>query len=186
MQKTGKIATVFLFLFFILYITGCGGVSSENRVDSGSPLPPPVPASTSLEVIDDESFNALGEEDRVYVAKKLYSTIFKGVDYQTLKEQIESGKFVSDFQASLYKKDVAQPDLTQMETYIPYDPSLEAHDYQEDATERYAGNIKQEIYSRLFYTKISRKYFDEWVAYVLTQTILFSPAREVDSVTPFS
>jgi len=126
----------------------------------------------------------LSEEDRLYVARKLYSTIYKGVDYKTLKEQIEGKEFISDFAAKL-NADVRQPVLTDIETYVPYDPSLEDHRDGADSTERYAGNIKKEIYSRLFHTKMGRRYFNEWIAYVLTQTILFSPAREVESVTPF-
>ncbi len=168
--------------------TGCGGASTadEESVVSqdDSSTPAITTASLPLETIDDDSFNSLSEEDRLYVARKLYSTIYKGVEYKKLKEQIDTKKFISDF-ATILSADVKQPDLMKMEAYIPYDPSLEAHDYQEDSTERYAGNIKQEIFSRLYYTEIGREYFNKWVAYVLTQTILFSPAREVDSVVPF-
>ena len=169
--------------------TGCGEVPTGvedtppvSQVESDSPAI--APASLKLEAIDDDSFNSLSEEDRLYVARKLYSTIYKGVEYKKLKEQVDTKKFISDF-ATILSADVKQPNLIEMETYIPYDPSLEAHDYQQDRTERYAGNIKKEIYSRLYYTKIGREYFNKWIAYVLTQTILFSPAREVDSVTPF-
>ncbi|WP_457592695.1 hypothetical protein [Hydrogenimonas sp.] len=167
------------------FLSGCGGASTTGASfspgDDGSPI---VPASTTLDLMDDDSFNALSDDDKLYIAKKLYSTIYKGKDYTALKGEIDSGKFISSF-ASKLSANVQQPDLTKEETYIPFDPSLEAHDYQQDRTERYAGNIKQEIYTRLFYTKMSQKYFNEWTAYVLTQTILFSPAREVDSVTPF-
>ena len=174
-----------LLFVFVTFIAGCGGTStSETTLSGGDDASAIVPASVTLEMMDDESYNALNEEDRIYIAKKLYSTIYKGKDLASLRHEIDSGKFISSF-ASKLSANVQQPDLTKEEAYIPFDPSLEAHGYQQDRTERYAGNIKQEIYSRLYYTKMSRKYFNEWVAYVLTQTILFSPAREVDSVTPF-
>ncbi len=166
--------------------TGCGGASTDESPVSqgGSGNPAIAPASLTLEAIDDDSFNALNEEDRLYVARKLYSTIYKGVEYKRLKEQIDTEKFISDFTSKL-NADVKQPNLIEMEAYVPFDPSLEDHRVGADSTEKYAGNIKKEIYSRLYYTKLGREYFNKWVAYVLTQTILFSPAREVDSVAPF-
>ena len=178
------VASIVFVMSLIVTITGCERGPGGATPDPSAPRSPITLQPTSLKTIDDGSFNSLSEDDKLYVAKKLYSTIYKGIEYKMLKEQIESEKFVNDFVARL-NADVEQPELTTMEAYIPFDPSLEAHDYQQDRTERYAGNIKKEIYSRLHYTKLGRKYFDEWIAYVLTQTILFSPAREVDSVVPF-
>ncbi len=166
-------------------LSGCGGTSTTERsFSSGDDTSPIVPASTTLELIDDESFNALSGDDKLYIAKKLYSTLYKGKELAALENEIDSGKFISNFAAKL-SADIRQPDPPEGEAYIPYDPSLEVHRANADVTEKYAGNIKQEIYSRLFYTKMSRKYFNEWTAYVLTQTILFSPAREVESVRWF-
>ncbi len=171
--------------FSLTLFTGCGGASTDGvSFSPGESSPPITPASLSLETIDDDGFNALSEEDKLAVARKLYSTIYKGVEYKTLKEQIDAKKFISDF-ASKLNANVKQPNLLDMEAYVSFNPSFEDHRVGADSTEKYAGNIKQEIYSRLYYTKLGREYFNKWVAYVLTQTILFSPAREVDSVTPF-
>jgi len=187
-----RLYAIILMLLLPLWVfTGCGGASdtsfttTDGSVDSAPVVSPPVtPASVSLEMIDDENFNSLSEDDKVYVAKKLYSTIYKGLDYSTLLSEVNGTGFISQFQSKL-TANVTQPDLGTCESYIPYDESMKTHRSFADVTDAYAGNIKQEILSRLYCTNLGRKYLNEWIAYVLTQTILFSPAREVDSVTWF-
>ncbi len=164
----------------MFFTTGCGGGSAENGVSSGSPLP--VTASTSLEIIDDESFNALSEEDKIYVAKKLYSTLYKGIDLVGLREKIEKGNFISEFMKLLYS-DTPQPYLNKI--YIaPYDELSDGFG-SGDAINREKGYVDKEVITRLAYTNLGREYYGDWIAYTLSQTILFSPAWEVDTMLEF-
>ena len=172
-------------LLSLTLFTGCGGgaVSSTATQDSGAaPLPPSVPVKNSFEIIDDESFNALSEEDRIYIANKLYTTLYKGFDLATLKEKVSSGTFISDLRNTLHSTNVMQPDLDR----------IVKDSYQIEDGKRFGGplsakfnSIYTEIASTLYYTRLSKSYFDEWMAYLLCQTILFSPAWEVESVHPF-
>ena len=189
-------ATVFIGLL-VWTLAGCGlpgelpksetsGVSqsSESSFFAGdnSNMVTNAPEAFSLEMIDDDSFNSLSEDDKIYVAKKLYSTFYKGKDINSLKNEISTGKFVSEFRKKLYAENVKQPDQDKI--------------FQDTYTISYGGRAGDRLFekrwrvfshiaSTLYYTKLSREYFDEWMAYVLEQTILFSPAYEVESVKPF-
>ncbi|BBG66421.1 hypothetical protein NNO_1718 [Hydrogenimonas sp.] len=174
--------------FTLILLTGCGGAATdaatgdEVSFSSDEDSAPVVAASFSFEAIDDESFNSLSEEDRLYVARKLYSTLFKGRDINTLKKEITSGTFISDFLAKLSDRNVSQPDLDKIfvdDYVIGYDGR------QGDRLFEKRWRIFSHIATTLYYTKLSRDYFNEWMAYTLGQTILFSPAYEVESVYRF-
>ncbi len=182
MKRAEGSVTFFLFFLLILVFTGCGSGSAEKSLNTGTPSIPPMPASTSLKMIDDESFNALSEEDRIYVAKKLYTTFYKGKDINALKSEIDSGKFISDFWIKLHSSNVPQPDLDKIyqDTYtIPYEARAGDRLFEK------RWRVFSHIASTLYYTKLSLDFYNEWMAYVMEQTILFSPAYEVESVTPF-
>ncbi|WP_353663205.1 hypothetical protein [Hydrogenimonas sp. SS33] len=132
--------------------------------------------------LDDNAFNRLSEEQRIYVAKKLYNTLYKARDIATIKKEIASGHFISDFRNKLHATGVAQPDLDKIyqDTYeIPYNARAGNSLFEK------RWRIFAHIASTLYYTRLSESYFNEWIAYVLDQTIMFSPAYEVDSVVKF-
>ena len=176
-------------------LTGCDGMpagSVPTPGENSSDAPPadssvskpgfPDPAPPALEPMDDQGFNALADDDKIYVAKKLYATLYKGVSLQALRSRIDSGDFISSMKSRLYASDIAQPDLDKIfvdDYTIPYAGR------QGDRLFEKRWRIFSHIASTLYYTKLSRPYFSEWVAYMLAQTILFSPAYEVESVRPF-
>jgi len=165
--------------------TGCGGgaVSSTATQDSGAdPILPSVPVKSSFEMIDDESFNALSEEDRIYVAKKLYSTLFKGRSLDFFKSQIDDEKFVSDFTSRLSMQ-TSQPEIDKI--LVDNSGDLDDERRRGDEIPSKKGKIVREILSRLYFTRLSSDYFSDYIAYVLNQTIMFSPAWEVESVYRF-
>ena len=166
-------------LFFSFVLVGCGGGSSETSGTSTSPTPL---QSYSLETIDDESFNALSEEDRVYVANKLYATLYKGKSLGEIKKEIATGSFITDFRKRLAAKQVSQPDLDKIvkDSYTIPDGKR----FGDPLLKKFNG-IFVEVATTLYYTRLGKSYYDEWMAYVLNQTILFSPAWEVESVHPF-
>ena len=166
-------------------MTGCGsGGGTPDTVSASSPVVSESVESRSLSIeqIDDESFNALSEEDRIYVAKKLYATLYKGFDLGTLKQKISTGHFISDVRKTLSSDEIPQPDLDK----------ITEDDYEIDYSRRDGDPLLMKFYSlfgkigtSIYYTRLSRSYYNEWMAYILDQTILFSPAWEVESVYPF-
>ncbi len=184
-----KINSLFLSLVIsvipLFFMSGCGSGSAENiesSVNASVPNAPLLTASIPLEIIDDEGFNALSEDDKVYVANKLYTTFFKGKDLASIKREIATGRFISDFRDRLYATDVDQPDLDKI---LPDDYQIiDGRRFGDPLLEKFK-SIYSHIISALYYKKLSKDYYDEWMAYILGQTILFSPAWEVESVHPF-
>jgi hypothetical protein len=124
-----------------------------------------------LAQVDDAFFNTLSDEQKLSIADKLLSTLFFGYPLPTLKEKIASGTFISSLQAQLKEK---QNDKTTIESYIQNDELFFHADY--------ANKEVIDILARFYAMKnLDAYYLQNWSAYILTQTILFSPAYELES-----
>ncbi len=154
-------------------------VSNFYLDNEGSVLNTVSVSSYSLEVVNDELFNSLSFEDKIYIAKKLYSTLFKGEDISTLWYEVESGTFISNFRKKL-ETEVLQPDLD--EIYEPSDKMYRDDTGAGDAITAKKEEADKAITSRLLYTKLSQTYYSDWMAYKLNHTILLSPGWEVDTM----
>ncbi|MCF6200904.1 MAG: hypothetical protein L3J42_02060, partial [Hydrogenimonas sp.] len=186
MKKLNSLILALVIAFLpLIFMTGCGTGSTESVSSLSQDSPTAVsvaPATTSLQMLDDESFNALSEEERIYVANKLYTTLFKGRDLSFIKDEISTGKFIENFRQRLYLSDSDQPDLDKV---LPDNYQIQdGRRFGDPLIEKFR-SIYSNIISTLYYTKLSKEYYDEWMAYLLGQTILFSPAWEVESVNPF-
>jgi hypothetical protein len=183
-------------LLTILVFGGCG---STNQPESGdtettttnTPTDPsqeetplsykglqfyydPLPASAyTLEPLSDDAFDALSSEKKLAVAHKLLSTFFFGYPLEELKSRIARGNFLSNVRAALQSDTT---DKAWLENYILDDSVFRQFDsswYQPQALI---------ILNRFFaMNKLDRYYLHNWIAYTLTQTILFSPAYELAS-----
>ena len=141
-----------------------------------------VSRSLPLTQIDDESFNSYDLDTRIYIAKKLYTTLYKGESIASLRREVSSGHFISDMHGRLHARNVPVPDADKIyvdDYEIPY--VYRGGDRLFEKRWRIFARIASELY----YTPLGEKYFNAWIAYVLDQTILFSPAYEVESVTDF-
>ncbi len=167
-----------------LLLAGCGG-GGENTAsvaeETGPPAAQTLTREFTLPQMDDESFARLSPDDRVYVAKKLYTTLYKGRSLERLENEIRERGFMSRLRARLHTQGAKADEAKIYEdTYrIPYDSRAGDRLFEK------RWRIFARIASRLYYTPLGKEYFDAWIAYVLSQTILFSPAYEVESVTPF-
>ena len=132
--------------------------------------------------LSDEEFNSLGETDRIYVAKKLYATLFKGRSLPELQEEINSGTFMADFR-ELLSTEVPQPDLDKIEK--PNEELFRDDTGGGDAITRKKGEADRVIISHMIYTRLGKSYYSDWMAFKLDQTILFSPGWEVDTMIMF-
>jgi hypothetical protein len=128
-------------------------------------------SSYQLNQLTDDEFNALSNIQKLYVANKLLGTFFFGYPQKELQEKINSGHFIENIQLGL-SEDIT--DKAWLENYIIDDSIFRQSSYNEQEA--------VDILSRFFAMKKLDSYFmNNWVAYTLTQTILFSPAYELDT-----
>ena len=120
-----------------------------------------------LTPITDDDFYALSLDNQRLVANKLLSLLFYGVPKSELDAMIQSGKFISNLQ-----KQISTPNRDLVET----EKIVKSKDYS-----YWEGYMEQSM-ARLFHLGLGKEYINRWVAYQLTQTIMFSPAYELDTV----
>ncbi len=131
------------------------------------------PSGYRLTQLTDTIFNALSESNKRKVADKLLATLFFGYAAPDLQQKIHSGNFLCSIRSSLAEK---TNDMVAVENEI----RNEEHFYRADNNWR-----PYEVFDILarFYVMedLDMHYLHNWMAYILTQTILFSPAYELDS-----
>ena len=129
------------------------------------------PSSYKLEQVDDDTFNALTNAQKLQVANKLLNTLFFGYPLKELKTKINSGSFISDIQNGLT---IDSTDKEWLENYILNDEIFKQY------TREWQLPQVNKILARFYAAKkLDRYFFNNWTAYILTQTILFSPAYEL-------
>ena len=120
-----------------------------------------------LTAITDADFYALSLENQRVIANKLLSLLFYGVPKMELDAMINSGKFISNL-----KTKIATPNSDIVET----EKIVNSKDYS------YWEVYMEQSMARLFHLSLGKEYINRWVAYQLTQTIMFSPAYELGTV----
>ena len=127
--------------------------------------------SYKMKQMDDSSFNGLTDEKKYLVADKLLSSMFFSYPYPELKRRVESGTFISDIQKQL---ELSSNSMDEVEERI------------HDVNRYYQSESRADvlILSRFFeMSDLDKHFYNHWVSYILTQTILFSPAVELDTVS---
>ena len=173
---------VFFFLLS-LFLTNCGGGvktsynTNEYNDENSSTIfseynDQNISASQyKLTTLSDAKFNALSESNKRKVADKLLSTLFFGYPLKTLEEKIASGSFIS---STLNALEEDRTDKAWLEAHI-----LDENIYKR---EKYGQQGAVDILTRFYAMKELDTYFmHHWTAYILTQTIMFSPAYELTS-----
>jgi hypothetical protein len=178
-KKNLSIVVILLFL-----IAGCwdsggsGGNSNDSTASAGDAGGSGGSNETAnMSQVSDAEFAALSDQEQYAMANKLSATLYKGVpaqDFFTLSNQNgaqpigNQANFISDFKARL------SAPLGSLDNYLT------------KIDEKYAFDSKQEPMqyplAMFFEFPLSRDYFDIWMAYVLSNTILFSPAVELETV----
>lgn len=172
-----------ILLILTLSLAACGPFDSNNSGGSGSGdssnnlTPNALPEQVMTERLSDEEYNAMSSEDRYALANKIMGTLFKGMspdeffdlqnglasptplNDQNIASQIEADLLVG-IDETTYRNRVRQK--------YEFDKDREPVQYQ---------------LALLYEVPISRNYFEMWMAYQLTNTILFSPAVELDTVS---
>ena len=182
-----NILYVKLILMFtaLVVLTGCG--SSDDSTASTSALDSKytmgyeglsfyyenTPSSKyKLNQLTDSEFNALDEAQKLQVSNNLLNTFFFGYPQNELQEKIDSGSFISQVRSGLEEEKTDKG-------------WLESHILDDDKFRQYSEYYQPQAITILtrFYAmdKLDSYFFKNWIAYILTQTIMFSPAYELDS-----
>ncbi len=127
-------------------------------------------ANYGLPPLSNTEFNALKESERLLIADKLLTTLFFGFPSAILKEKIDSGVFISTLFQDLQEK---RTDIAQLESEI-----IDEEKYYRPSGESESIDILSRFYAA---KELDRYFFNNWSAYILTQSIMFSPAYELDS-----
>ena len=177
---------VLILLITTLLFLGCGSSEPQNSThtipDDGTKYSleykglrfyaKDLPTSSyRLAQVDDKTFNALNQEQKLLVANKLLSTLFFGYPLPELKRRIDSGTFISSLHSDLQSH---KNDKEEIERYIRNNDFFYHNNYTNDEV--------IDILARFYVMDdLDRYYLDNWIAYILTQTIMFSPAYELES-----
>ena len=127
--------------------------------------------SYGLEQLSDSEFNRLSSTDKRKVADNLLAALFFGYPAQTLDNKITSGNFLCSVRKGLFEKN---NDMVWVEEEIRNDVRY----YHSD----WAANEVYDILARFYaMAHLDNHFLHNWISYILTQTIMFSPAYELDS-----
>ena len=152
-------------------------------------------ANGSAIALSQSEFNALPAEQQYMVANKLLGTVFRGIaveDFFDLSSGMSPLKPVDSSFLSATRSRITT-DLTNAEV-LAYDTIIDGLDvdgnpnpdnakyrFDTDSNARNNERSKQLPLARIKEYPISRDMFVHWMAYVLTNTIMFSPAEEMES-----
>jgi hypothetical protein len=130
------------------------------------------PSEYKLNQLTNDEFNALNNAQKLQVANKLLTTLFFGYPLNELEEKIDSDNFIAGIRSGFEEE---RTDKAWLESYI----------LDEDKFRQYSSYNEPQainILSRFYAMKDLDSYFlKNWVAYILTQTIMFSPAYELST-----
>jgi len=192
MKRYHKLWRGLLWIVTALLLLNCGGggsVTSDSAPDSTitsddefssteykglvfyyKSMPP---SEYKLAQLSDETFDAMEESQQLAIANKLLNSLFYGYPLRELQEKIAAGNFLSSIQDGLKNTRINKGVL---ESYILNDAVFRQFDsawYEPQAIT---------ILTRFYAMQELDQYFlQNWIAYILTQTILFSPAYELTS-----
>lgn len=170
-----------ILLMLTLGVLGCSDGSNSqgagNGNSSGDVTPSALPEQVMVERLSDADYAAFSAEEKYAVANKIMGTLFKGI-------QPEDFFDLSNGLSTLTPSDDGNR-VSQIESDLLV--GINETTYRNYVDQRYVFDERQKPIqyqmALLYEMPISRNYFEVWMAYQLTNTILFSPAVELDSVT---
>ena len=126
-----------------------------------------------LPQLDDREFNRLPLTERRKIADKLLSSLFFGYPAPALDRMLNSGTFLCTIRQRLFSTrnnmNAVEAEIRDEEKYYRGDNSWRPYE---------AFDILARFYAMPY---LDNHFLHNWIAYILTQTIMFSPAYELDS-----
>lgn len=124
-----------------------------------------------LPQLTEKEFNRLTKEKQLLIADKLLSSLFYGFSHEELEQLIGSRSFLCSVRSGLTEQG---NNVAALEAYITNDDYFIHQEYYD--------NEVHDILARLYAMEhLDQYYLHNWMAYILTQTIMFSPGHELDS-----
>ena len=163
---------IILMLTLVLMACGSGGGSGGGTGDTGGG----TTVTASMERLSDEEYNSLTEEEKFAVANKALGALYKGVAPDEFFD-LGNGVFALALQTDQNYITKIENDLSIPINETPY-RNLISQKYEFDERQE---PIQYPL-ALLYEIPLSKNYFEIWMAYQLTNTILFSPAVELDTV----
>jgi len=171
-----------ILLMLTLMLAACGdgsnsSIGSGSGRDPGEVTPDALPEQVIVEWLSDAEYDALSAEDKYAVTNKVMCALYKGMAPDEFFD-------TSGGLADLIPLD-SQNMLAQIEADLLVGINETTYRYRvQDKYEfdKYREPIQYQL-ALLYEMPISRNYFEMWMAYHLTNTILFSPAVELDTVS---
>ncbi len=177
-----------LGLLFCFALAACKPSSPEDKADnrSGAPLNHNFTLSQS-------EFDALSAEDQFMVANKVLSTMYRGIPADEFfdltqgldKPVVQYTNFINRTQSAL-QRDLPNSEIVALNQDIfGVADNTETTDIDESVPARFT-NIDNNEPHQIFMARahaypISHNQFVQWMSFFLANTIMFSPAREMDS-----
>ncbi len=180
-----------------LFVVGCGqGAENSGAINPATGAANSAPAyqpSTQgmTRRLSDQSFNSLNVFEQYRVANKLYSTLYKGIgvaDFFKLDaglaapETINGGQYIGGLMQRL-QTDLPIAEQQRLDLAILGSDVVETGTTQVlDAKYTFSRDKARELpLARIHTYPISRQVYVQWMAWHLANSILFSPASELDS-----
>ncbi len=131
------------------------------------------PSGYKLRQLSDAKFNGLSMSDKRKVADKLLTSLFFGYPAPVLDQKLTSSHFLCSVRRDLSEE---KNNMSQVEAEIRDEEKY----YRDDNNWRPYEVF--DILARFYAMKyLDKHYLHNWIAYILTQNIMFSPAYELDS-----
>ena len=169
-----------ILLVLTLGLLGCsdgsGGSGPSGGDSTDGVTPSAIAEPVIMERMSDADYDALTAEEKYAVTNKVMGTLFKGLAPEHFFD-------LSQGLSTLTPLDNGNR-LTQIETDLLAGVNETTYRNHVDRTYAFDDRQKPIQYqlALLYEMPLCRNYFEIWMAYQLTNTILFSPAVELDSV----
>jgi hypothetical protein len=133
----------------------------------------PKEHTNGLKLLSNDTWMRLSHQERLYVAHKLFASLFYNTTPTKFNELVDRDDFPS-YVYDMFHQSVTQSEIDAIESQL---------DYFSDYTQGDAGRRQiSRLLAKLYMLNPSQYYLNRWSAYILTQTILFSPAIELNTV----
>ncbi len=157
----------------LLFLIGCGSSSSDKDKDDSEE----APGSSDMSSISSGEYKSLSSEKQYRVANQLAGTLFKGISVSSffdLSTGISPLTVKEGIDYITQTRRLLSEELTDKNTYLGRVDAKYSFDES-------SYKPKQYPLALLFELPLSKDYYDHWMSYILTNTILFSPAFELET-----
>lgn len=190
-------------VFVVIVLTGCSEVTeslngyggNSNAPATGAAYPGGTYTGQTGQVLtrqlSDDAFNELSEEQQYATANKLLSTLYKGVpvhEYFKLENGLTSLQSINGggYFTSLVRRlqtPMQNEQMVHLDRYILGGDEVDnGSGMNQEAAFRFSRDRARELpLARIHVYPVSRQLYTHWMAWHLANSLLFSPAAELDS-----